>query len=97
LVEKRYESPYDNVFEASLRVIRQLGWSLISTDKEAGVIKARTSMSLRSWGEDIIIRLSKENMATIVSVSSHAVFQLFDWGKSIENENLFHEELKKHV
>jgi len=96
-MKKLYKHPYDKVFETSLKVIKWLDWCLISADKEAGVIRARTGLSLRSWGENITIRLHKENTGTVVSVLSEAIFQLFDWGKNIENEKLFHQELKKHV
>lgn len=85
------------MFEASLRLLKQLGWKLISQDKKAGLIKAQTETTLRSWGEKISISIIKEATVTTIIISSEPDFQIFDWGKSEENESIFHEELKKII
>lgn len=95
--KETYRHPYDEIFEACLRLVKQLGWKLVSYDKAAGEIKAQTGTTLRSWGEDISIHVSEEATGTAISVLSEASSQLFDWGKSEENEKAFHEELKKII
>lgn len=97
LREQRYNRPYGEIFQACLRSIRQLGWERISSDESTGVIQARAGITLRSWGEDISIHLSRENTETIVSISSKPHSQVFDWGKSDENERILHQELKKQL
>ena len=77
--------------------IKQLGWKIVSHDKIAGEIEAQTGITLRSWGEAISIRLFKEATETAISVRSGPSFQLFDWGKSGENERAFDRELQKII
>lgn len=93
--KKTYPSPYDEVFEVSLKSIKQLGWNIVSQNKGTGEIKAKTGTTLRSWGEDIAIKVAEEATGTTISIFSGSSFQLLDWGKSKENELLFHRELKK--
>ena len=95
--KKTYPHLYDELFQASLRAVKQLDWKLISQDRTAGKIEAETGGSLRSWGENISIHLSEEATGTTISVFSGPSFQLFDWGKSEENEKAFHKELKKII
>lgn len=68
---------------------------MISQDPIAGEIKAKTGATLKSWGEDISIKTHREPTGTTISVTSEATSQLFDWGKSRENERAFLEQLKK--
>jgi hypothetical protein len=96
--KKTYSHPYDEVFEASLKSIKELGWNIVSHNKAAGEIKAKTGTTLKSWGEDISIHVSKEAATeTTISVYSQASFQLFAWGKNEENERTFHKELEKLI
>lgn len=95
--KKTYSRPYDEIFEASLGSVKQLGWRLISQNREVGEIKAQTGTTLRSWGEDIAIHLSEEAVGTTISVLSEARFQLIDWGKNEENEKIFYKELEKII
>lgn len=95
--KKTYPHPADEVFEASLRTIKQLGWKLVTQDKNEGEIKAKTGTTLRSWGEDISIDVYQEATGSTISVLSEAHSQLFGWGKNEENEKLFHRELQKII
>lgn len=95
--KKTYSNPYDEIFEASLRTIKQLGWKLISHEKREGKIEAKTGTTLRSWGEDISIDVYQEATGSTISVLSEAHSQLFAWGKSEENEKLFHRELQRII
>jgi len=95
--EEKYGNPYDAIFEASLKSVKELGWKLTFSDSKVGDIKAQTGSTLWSWGEDISIKVSKEAAGSSVSVFSKASSQLFDWGKSEENEKLFHIKLKEII
>lgn len=96
--KKTYPHPYDEVFEVSLKSIQELGWNLVSHNKAAGEIKAKTGTTLKSWGEDISIHVTREAATeTTISVLSQASFQLFAWGKNEENERAFHMELEKLI
>jgi len=95
--KETYARPYDEIFQASLKSIKQLGWKLVSQDRETGEIKAETGITLWSWGEGISIHLARETTGTTISVTSGSSFQLFAWGKNEQNEKSFHIELKKMI
>lgn len=95
--KETYFNPRDDLFEASLESIKQLGWRLISRDRDAGKVRAETGTTLRSWGENISIYISQDAAGIAISISSEPSFQLIDWGKSEENEKTFHEVLKKLI
>lgn len=77
--------------------IKKLGWKTVSQNPETGEIKAKAGATLRSWGEDVSICVSKEETGSTISVLSEASSQLFDWGKNAENERVFLEKLEKIV
>ena len=96
--KKTYARSYDEIFADSLNAIKGLGWELISSDKSVGKINTRTGVSLKSWGEDVSILVTREPTGeSTISVSSQASSQIIDWGKSEENERVFHEKLKKTI
>ncbi len=63
------------------------GWSDITTDPSLGFTRAKTSTTLRSWGEEVNVRVVREGEGSLVLVESHPAGQLLDWGKSAENVN----------
>lgn len=95
--KETYSISYDRIYEASLKSVKQLGWKLVSHNRETGEVKAQTEATLRSWGENITIHLMQEVAGITISILSEPGFQLFDWGRSEENERVFHEALKKII
>lgn len=81
-----YKETYSVVFNTILQSINRLGWTIENKDTTTGTIIASTGASLRSWGERITIQVSSAGSQTNVSVTSKPAAQLFDWGKSKENE-----------
>lgn len=69
----------------------------MSKDEVAGTIEVRSVISLWTWGEDVSIRIAEEEGGNTVSVASGVSPQLFDWGKSKENEKFFHKQLKHYL
>jgi len=85
MTTRRYPNTYNDVFSAILQAIVYCGFQKESADRSSGYIVASAGVSLRSWGEDIEIRVSEADNGTNVSMSSSARAQLIDWGKSREN------------
>lgn len=57
--------PYGRVFETVLAVLPQNKMKVRTADQSTGVITARTGAGLKTWGENITIRLgSSEATAT---------------------------------
>lgn len=80
---RSYDHSFEEVRQVVLDALDDLGFELEETGRN--LIRASTGMSLLSWGENIEIRLIKENGGIRVNISSEAPSQLFDWGKSQEN------------
>jgi len=88
----------NEAFQASLDCVKKLGWEIIKQNPDLGEINAKTGATLRSWGENISIRaIADRPSQTTITVASDAPFQLFDWGKSSENEKLFLDQLRKTI
>lgn len=92
-----YSNSRTEVYDAAIRSIKDLGWFTISTDRDAGLIRARTGTTLRSWGENISVRVSEEAGETTISVSSVPSSQVFNWGKDEENERVFLRKTNKII
>ena len=73
------------------------GFKIIETDELIGIIRAKAAISLRSWGEDIEVRLLKTPQGTQVTMSSDSLSDLIDWGKSKENVRIFFNNLNKRI
>lgn len=84
---KSFKSPYVKVFEACKIAITKYKYKLESEDKQNGIVRASTSSTIFSWGEDIIVKVKKiDAYTTNITVESSPKAQIFDWGKSEENE-----------
>ena len=79
-------SDASTAINAARQVISMIGWKVTMMD--AYLIKARTSISLTSWGETVIVQVQVSGNVTYLNVQSKC-FQLIDWGKNQENINKF--------
>jgi len=73
-------------FAAAKETARDHAWSLQT--ETANELEFRTSISIRSWGEKIKVRVDSSQISPntlSVTVSSSARFQVSDWGKSADN------------
>jgi len=74
----------NEVFQACVKAVSQCGFRIVESNPEAAQIKARTTMGLRSWGENITI-ISADGRADIKS--SCRGIQVIDYGKNRANVN----------
>ena len=73
----------DEVFQACVKAVSQCGFRIAGSDLEAGQIKARSKISMRSWGEKITITTSAAGRVDIKSACYW--IQVVDWGKNRAN------------
>ena len=79
-------------FEASLAALQVIPKiRIVREDRDAGEIDARTGMTWRSFGELVTVRVTKlgDNHARIGIRSEPTGRQKMDYGKSVENVELF--------
>ena len=87
-----------DVFKACKKVLKRLDIEIEQSSLSKGIINAKTSGSLLSWGEDIVIKIvQKAAKRTEVIVDSDASAQLFSWGKDSLNEKNILNELEREL
>jgi len=92
-----YQMNYNDAFQQAL-VSAKNCFNIQEHNINEGYIKCRTKASLRSWGESVIITIIERTSTQIeISVESSASAQLFDWGKSKDNIDLFFNTLEQNM
>ena len=80
-----YEMEYNIVFNKAVSAVIEQNWQIIFTDKNSGVISAKTHLNIFTLGDTISIQVNILKSNTVrVDVSSDAS-QLFDWGHNSRN------------
>ena len=92
---RTYNRSLNEVLEASVKALKNCGFEV--TEKSEHIIKASSGISLRSWGEDIKVKLSLTSKGVEVKTTSEPKAQLLDLGKSEENVSRFFSELEKQL
>ena len=88
-----YSADYDRVYSEALNAVALLSWEITHSEKDAGIIQAKTPMSLWTYGDKVTIRLTDlENGNIRVDVSS-GTNQAVDWGKNNANISNFYRKL----
>jgi hypothetical protein len=78
----------EELFKKCIQVLNQMGAKITDQNKISGEIKASTSMSWKSFGELILIRMTEnKNGKTEIYISSSPKLRttLLDYGKGYEN------------
>ena len=96
--EKRsYRIGYNHAFQIALNSAK-ICFNVKEQNINEGYMKCTTKASLWSWGENVLIRIISINSTqTEISVKSSASAQLFDWGKSKDNMDLFFNTLEQNI
>ena len=95
MISKRFNKTFREIFNACKVAIQKCGFNIESFDEKDGYIYASSPPSIFSWGEDITVEIRKISPdETSVKVESMPKAQLFDWGKSRENERRIMEILE---
>lgn len=95
--KENYRIGYDRAFQIALNSAK-ICFDVKEQNIKEGYIKCTTKASLWSWGENVLIRITSINSTmTEISVESLASAQLFDWGKSKDNIDLFFNTLEQNI
>ena len=79
--------PYAEVFRTLVGVLPQHKMQVVSTDEANGMIHVKTGIGMRTWGENIYIRLGSPDggATTEMVIDSNLKFGLAAWGKHQAN------------
>ncbi len=92
---------YDRVFSAALDAAATLSWEVTLAQRDAGLITARTPLSLATYGDKVTIRVfppdsTRGDSLTRVGFTS-ATDQAVDWGQNSRNRKNFLKRLGEHL
>lgn len=80
--------PFDQAFSQCIESLKTVNrCRIISQNLDNGEIRARAGLNWKTWGDDIIINLTKGKETTGVEISSRpsARSTLVDFGKNLDN------------
>jgi hypothetical protein len=93
-----FPQDYDRVFSAALDAAATLSWEVTVAERDAGIIAAKTPMSLATYGDKVTIRVfrpdsTRGDSLTRVGFTS-ATDQAVDWGQNSRNQKNFYKRLR---
>lgn len=83
-----------DVFAKALRVVKDLGWVLVSQDTRTGIIEATETTTLWAFKDDVVIRVSQLGDKTAVDLRSVSRIGRSDLGVNAKRIKTFLEALK---
>lgn len=81
---RTFAAPFDQVWGATIEAVATLGWTVEESDKESGLLSARVSANLLTYGDAVTIRVVPQGDVVAVRVASTSE-QAYDWGKGGRN------------
>lgn len=81
---RTYAASFDAVWGATIESVANLGWKVEESDKSSGLLTARVSANLLTYGDAVTIRVVPQGEQVAVRVASTSE-QAFDWGKGGRN------------
>lgn len=82
---RKYHASYNKAFDCVIQAVNDCGFSIVTKNRQTGIINLSTGFSFRSWGETITIQISAFDGIVKISIESASKAQLIDWGKNHEN------------
>lgn len=83
--QKSYEIPKDLMYEKIIEVIDNSKFKLVDTDNSKFEILAISTITFKSWGENLYISFETNGNNTIMKFCSTTLFQIYSWGKNEKN------------
>lgn len=77
----------EDAFAACIDILAGFEFKITASDERGGTIEAKVPISMKSWGETILIGITSVSPRSCrVSLTSKSMwFTLADWGKNDEN------------
>lgn len=88
-----YTQSKSELIEASNQAIENLGWELVNTDVDKGIIEATETTAWFGFKDDVIIRVTDNDSECLVDIRSKSRVGQSDLGKNAARIHSFIEEL----
>ena len=93
-----YQAEYQEVFTGLIKASEDLGWHLLSADREQGRLSLQRPWGLTTWGDTISINLRPIDRHSVrVDATSFAKGEFFDWGRHSRNIRRYFSDLDTRV
>lgn len=83
--QKSFDIPKGLMFEKIIEVINNSNFKLVDINKEKFEILAISTITFKSWGENLYISFETNGNKTIMKFCSTTLFQIYSWGKNEKN------------
>jgi len=90
-----YSQSTSELVEASKQAIANLGWELVNTDADNGIIEATDTSTWFGFKDDVVIRVTDNNSERLVDIRSKSRVGKSDLGKNAARIHTFIDELNK--
>lgn len=91
---KSYDISQQLMFDKIIEVIGDTKFKLVDTDEESCELLALSSITFKSWGENLYINLKPEGDKTVMHFCSVTLLQMYDWGKNEQNSKVLLKEIE---
>lgn len=83
------------LFEKAKEVMIQNGMEIKSTDEQNKIILAVTTITFKSWGENIYVTVNEKGKESSELIYETVAFQVYTWGKNEDNASDFKNQLEE--
>jgi hypothetical protein len=95
--EKEFDISKELMFEKLVEVINNSKFKLVQADNKKFEILAITTITWKSWGENLYISFDKIGDDTIMKFCSVTLFQIYSWGKNEKNYDDLIQEIENSL
>jgi hypothetical protein len=95
--EKIYDIPKELMFEKIIEVINHSDFKLVESDEDKFEILAISTITFKSWGENLYIIFETKGNETIMKFCSSTLFQIYSWGKNEKNYDDLLNEIERSL
>lgn len=90
-----YSQPKAELLSAATQAAKNLGWEMVNTDVNTGIIEATDTTAWFGFKDDVIIRVNDEGDERVLDIRSKSRVGMSDLGKNAERIRGFIEEFDK--
>jgi len=92
-----FEGSYSKVYSRAVSTLMGLKWQISYSNKDEGLIQARTPINLWTWGDLVTVYVIEEEPNKIRVEVTSASHQQYDWGKNKDNIQKFYSALEANL
>lgn len=97
LQTQKYQKTTEQVFDAALASVKNMGLKLVNSDKNLGLIEAYDTTTFFGFVDDVVIRIQSEGQMTLFDARSKSRIGKSDIGKNAERLNALIAEVKTNL